>query len=66
MSDVYNLEEGEEVGCFECMRQGDYTDYGVGEAFLCGPDHSPYDANANYHCREHLDSDAVIYEGDDK
>lgn len=59
-SEVFELEEGEEVGCYFCMEQGDHRSYKRGEAFLAGPDHSPCDGNANYVCRAHLDADAII------
>jgi hypothetical protein len=57
---VFDLEEGEEVGCYFCDQQGLTKDFKKGEAFLAGPDHSPHDGDANYICRAHLDRDAVI------
>lgn len=56
---VFALEIGDDVCCIYCPR--DLT-YRRGEAFLAGAGHSPYDGNANYVCRDHLDSDAVIYD----
>ena len=65
-SEVMDLEEGEEVGCFFCMKdwktQG--KSFKKGEAFLCGPDHSPNDGSANYVCKEHLDTDAILPNGE--
>lgn len=58
--EVFDLDPGEEVGCYFCMAQGGHQNYGRGEAFLAGPDHPPYDANANYICKDHLDPDVVI------
>lgn len=54
---VWQLEAGEQVSCVYCSPEKAYA---RGEAFLCGPDHSPLDGNANYVCKDHLDSDAVI------
>ena len=59
---AYELDEGETVGCYYCMKDHDYRDYGRGEAFLCGPDHEPWDGNANYICKSHLSPDAVIFD----
>lgn len=61
--DVFDLEEGEEVGCYFCQQNHDYTTYKRGEAFLAGPEHSPCDGNANYICRKHLDEDAKLPDG---
>jgi hypothetical protein len=58
--EVFDLEDGEVVGCYFCMRAGCHDDHGKGSAFLAGPDHSPYDGNANYVCIDHLDEDAVL------
>ncbi len=60
-NDVFELDEGETAGCYFCMKSGDYTEYRRGEVYLAGPLHTPCDGNANYICRKHLDSDAVIY-----
>ena len=57
---VYDIEDRDEVGCYHCIAQGCHDSYRRGEAFLAGPGHSPLDGNANYICRQHLDSDAVI------
>lgn len=61
--DVFDLEEGEQVGCYYCMRQNCHDSYGKGQAFLAGPGHSPCDGNANYICMDHLDNDAVLPSG---
>lgn len=58
--DVYDLEPGQEVGCYFCMQQGCHDRYVKGQAFLAGPDHSPYDGNANYICTRHLDEDVAL------
>lgn len=58
--EVFPLEPDETVGCYYCMEDNDNTDYKHGEAFLAGPDHPPWDGNANYICMEHLSDDAVI------
>lgn len=52
-----------EVACHRCVQLGCNTTYGKGKAFLTGPGHSPFDGEAHYFCREHLDGDAVITEG---
>jgi hypothetical protein len=57
---VFNLEPGQEVACFFCLENGNHRGYTFGEAFLAGADHTPYDGNANYVCKTHLDDDAVI------
>lgn len=59
-NDVFELEKDEEVHCYYCIKQRDYTVYKRGEAYLAGPGHSPCDGNANYVCKHHLDEDAVI------
>ena len=56
---VFELEPDDEVSCVFCTRGETYR---RGEAFLAGPGHSPYDGNANYVCRNHLDSDTVIHD----
>lgn len=63
LNEVYDLEDNEEVHCYECLRQGCRETYGKGQAFLAGPGHSPCDGNANYMCMEHLDDDAVMPSG---
>lgn len=46
------IDPDERVSCYYC---GSGSDYGRGEAVLAGPDHPPYDGNANYVClRYHL------------
>lgn len=52
-----------EVTCHRCIQLGCDTTYGKGEAFLTGPGHSPFDGEAHYFCRKHLDKDATIAEG---
>lgn len=61
-NEVFQLEEGQQVGCYHC---GGNETYRRGEAFLAGPGHTPYDGNANYICRAHLDADAVVYPPED-
>lgn len=60
---VFDLQLGERVCCYFCVCRDDHREYTKGEAFLAGPGHSPFDANANYVCRKHLDADAVIAGG---
>lgn len=60
-NEVFQLDDGDEVCCYHCLSQGDRTTHKKGEAFLAGPGHTPYNAEANYICREHLDADAVIW-----
>ena len=50
--------------CFECGDTPTWPDARDNEIFLCGPDHSPLNGEANYFCRAHLDSGAVI-DGDE-
>lgn len=57
---VFNLEPGEKVHCYFCLRQMSLALYMKSDAFLAGPGHSPLDGNANYVCRAHLDEDAII------
>lgn len=57
---VYSLDPGEEVGCYWCIQAGEHRSYGRGEAFLAEAGHSPHNGEANYICRDHLESDAVI------
>lgn len=59
----YALEPGETVSCYFCMRDGEYASYVRGEAVLAGPEHPPYDGNANFICLNHLTADTVIYDG---
>lgn len=61
--EVFDLEDDEEVGCFYCLEARDFTTYRRGEAFLAGPDHPPFDGNANYICRRHLSRDAILPTG---
>ena len=49
--------------CFECGCEPEWEDpedNEDNECFLCGADHSPLNAEANYYCRVHLDRDAQI------
>ncbi len=64
-SQVHDLEDDDDVGCYFCMQSNATrsNSFKKGEAFLCGPEHSPRDENANYICREHLDSDAILPNG---
>jgi len=48
------------VQCHRCLQLGTDSMLCPGSAFLAGPLHSPYDGNAHYFCRKHLDKDAVI------
>lgn len=59
---VFELEEGESVGCHFCIRNQEFTQYGKGQAFLAGPSHTPHDGQAHHICRKHLDSDAEIHQ----
>lgn len=61
--EVFDLEDDEAVGCFYCQEARDYTTYRRGEAFLAGPDHPPFDGNANYICRRYLSDDAILPTG---
>lgn len=51
---AWNLAPEEEASCYFCMQEGDYPSFKRGEVFLVGPEHPPYDANANYVCKRHL------------
>jgi hypothetical protein len=62
VNDVFHIDKHERACCYYCQKDGVHTDYGRGEVFLANPGHSPCDGNANYICRRHLDSDAVVYE----
>ena len=69
METAYPLDKGDRVSCYECSMQRvapDINDYGEGEAFLLGPGHYPYDGNANYFCREHLDGDVLVWTGEEE
>lgn len=57
---VFDLDDDEAVACLVCQHQGIHTSYRKGEAYLAGPAHTPCDGNANFICKQHLDSDAVI------
>jgi len=52
---VIDLDPGERVGCKLCGKWNPEEGYGFGEAFLAGAGHPPWDGNANYICRDHLD-----------
>lgn len=58
---VYDLEPKEKVTCYFCMESNNYQEYGLGEAYLAGPGHSPYNGSANHVCKAHLAHDAVIH-----
>jgi len=60
MTTVYVLDEDETVSCYHCIRDNNYSSYQSGEAFLAGPDHTPYDGEPHHICKNHLDADAVI------
>jgi hypothetical protein len=52
---VAAVDPGERVSCvYGYAAHGGSNDFGRGEAVLAGPDHPPYDANANYVCMDHL------------
>ena len=36
--------------------------YRRGTAFLAGPEHTPYDGNANYVCARHLDPEVNVFD----
>lgn len=59
---AFALEEGETVGCYFCMANGNGQSYKRGEAVLCGADCPPYDANANYVCMSCLSPTIEIYD----
>lgn len=61
-NDAVDLDEGEEVGCYICMLDPHLRShtYHRGEAFLCGPGHTPCNGDANYICMEHLDDDVTM------
>lgn len=62
---VYPLTDEGEVACAICRLGREIVPepyYKKGEAFLAGAGHSPYDGNANYICKDHLDPDAIIVE----
>lgn len=60
--EVYTIDPGQEVSCIYCRRNFEDPTYIRGEAVLAGPDHPPYDANANYVCLGHIYPEAVIYD----
>lgn len=54
---AHHIDEGEEVGCYFCMEspwRNPQPSYKRGEAFLCGPEWPPFNAEANYICLEHV------------
>ncbi len=59
---AYELEEGDQVSCYFCMNEnnGDQNTYGKGDAYLCESGCPPFDGNANYVCKDHLDPDIII------
>ena len=48
--------------CYECDGEPEWPDKEDNDIFLCGPEHSPLNADCNYYCRAHLDSCAIIHE----
>ncbi|MYM92405.1 hypothetical protein [Duganella vulcania] len=61
-NNAYHLTLGEEVSCYQCSKDSNYTQYKRGEAFLVGPGHHPYDGNANYFCKGCLSPDVTVWE----
>lgn len=64
---VLELERGQAVQCFVCREAKYFQMYTRGEAVLAGPDHYPYNAEANYICNAHVSSTAIRrdpFEGD--
>jgi len=59
---AFPLDDRDEVECVICRSFRDHTAYKKGEAFLVGAAHPPYDGNANYVCKEHLDPQFSIVE----
>jgi hypothetical protein len=55
--EAYDLEINDEVSCYYC---GPQKTYKRGEAYLCGPEHGPCDGNANYICKDHLETGTEI------
>ena len=55
---VFRIPEDEyDAECYFCGK------HVKGEMYLTGPSHSPYNAEANYHCEDHLDTDVTKHEG---
>lgn len=46
--------------CLECDGAPEWNDPEDNQCFLCGPDHWPYNAEANYFCRAHLERNVKI------
>ena len=61
-NEVFTLEDKQEVICCKCDtdEKGDPIMRRKGEAFLAGAAHTPYNAGANYICKDHLDKDVII------
>lgn len=57
--------EPETSYCIFCNGEPKWPEPENNDCFLAGPGHSPLNAEANYVCRGHLDSDAVIESGID-
>lgn len=57
----------EEVECYFCQQENNHApkSYRRGEAFLAGAGHSPFNGQANYICKAHLDDDVVIHDLDE-
>ncbi len=45
--------------CFECGGEPEWDDKEDNNCYLCGPDHSPLNGEANYMCRVHLDKNVL-------
>jgi hypothetical protein len=58
---AYELEPDDDVSCYFCLIEGEYKSYGRGEAYLCEAGCPPFDGNANYVCKGHLDSDVIVH-----
>ena len=64
LKEVYDLDEGEVVGCYYCMREHrNDSKYRKGQAWLCGAGLGPLNAEANYICLDHIDNDAIMPDG---
>lgn len=64
-NEVFTIEDNQEVICEICSEcgtdeKGNPIMYRKGEAFLAGAAHTPYNGEANFICKDHLDKDAVI------
>lgn len=57
---AYELESDDWVCCYSCQKEGDFSFYRKGEAFLADASHYPWNAEANYFCLKHLQDETVI------